>query len=85
MLVLALKDSWESLATKPSVAGAVYGINASVVGLLIAAFINPVFISAVHGWLDFGMTILGFFILKYFKVPIYYLIVVFCMFGSLAY
>lgn len=85
LLVLALKDSWESLAKKPSVAGAVYGINASVVGLLIAAFINPVFISAVHGWLDFGMTILGFFILKYFKVPIYYLIVVFCVFGSLAY
>jgi len=51
LLVLALKGSWEVILNKPSIAGATLGINAAVVGLLIATFYQPVLSSAIHnGW-----------------------------------
>ncbi|WP_420597705.1 chromate efflux transporter, partial [Neptuniibacter sp.] len=44
LLVLGLQGSWESLAHRPKVTGAVWGINAAVVGLLLSALYQPVFI-----------------------------------------
>ncbi|GAK83920.1 chromate transport protein ChrA [Vibrio ponticus] len=38
LLLLGVLKNWQSLAQKPQVAGAVSGVNAAVVGLLVSAF-----------------------------------------------
>lgn len=70
LLILALKDSWDQLAQRPSWASAVSGINASVVGLLAAACYQPVFVSAVLSPLDFVMVLAGYLALRIWKVPV---------------
>jgi len=81
LLVLSLQGAWESLATKPKIAGAVWGINAAVVGLLLSALYQPVFITSVTSGLDIALVIIGFFILQKFKPPILALVAGFAFFG----
>ena len=49
LLVVGALPFWESLRRQPRVRAALMGINAAVVGLLLAALWNPVITSAVHG------------------------------------
>jgi chromate transporter len=81
LLILAFKDSWESFAKQPKISAAVYGINASVVGLLVAAFVHPISTAAIHGFTDVALAIGGFILLRVVKIPVYWLIVLFCMVG----
>jgi len=81
LLVISLQGAWESLASKPKVAGAIWGINAAVVGLLMAALYQPVFISAVQAPHDMALVILGFFVLRVFKVPVLALVLGFILCG----
>ncbi|PKG83502.1 chorismate-binding protein [Colwellia sp. 75C3] len=83
LLVLSFHNAWETLAAKPKVAGAVWGINASVVGLLIAALYQPVFTSAIVTPVDMAVVIVGFFALRTMKVPIIMLVASFIAFGYL--
>ena len=81
LLVLALKDSWQSMLSNPKIAGAAWGINAAVVGLLMAAFYNPVFTSAVHNWQSLIACALGLLALRFAKCPILILVLVFIAAG----
>ena len=45
------------------------GVNAAVVGLLLAAFYNPVWTSAIFKPVDFGLAILAFGLLAFWKLP----------------
>ncbi|WP_420600837.1 chromate efflux transporter [Neptuniibacter sp.] len=81
LLVLGLQGSWESLAHRPKVTGAVWGINAAVVGLLLSALYQPVFISSVSSGLDMALVIIGFFVLRTFKPPILFLVASFMVVG----
>ncbi|MDH5357580.1 MAG: chromate efflux transporter [Gammaproteobacteria bacterium] len=81
LLVLALQGAWESLAAQPKVAGAAWGINAAVVGLLLSALYQPVFVSAVYTPIDMSMVILGFIALRTVKVPIVMLVLGFGVLG----
>jgi chromate transporter len=83
LLVISLQDAWESLAVNPKVAGAIWGINAAVVGLLVAALYQPVFSSAVTQPLHMALVILGFFVLRAFKIPILLLVAGFIVAGLL--
>ncbi|MCT7653669.1 chromate efflux transporter [Oceanimonas sp. NS1] len=49
LLVLALLNGWQALAANRRMAGAVAGVNAAVVGLLLAALYQPVFVASVTG------------------------------------
>jgi len=84
LLVLAFNNAWQSLATKPKVAGAISGINASVVGLLVAALYQPVFISAIITPIDMAAVMIGLFALRSMKLPIMALVASFIAFGYLA-
>jgi len=75
LLVLALSDAWRALAARPAMAGAVAGINAAVVGLLLAALYQPVFLSAVAGPRDLALVVLGFLALRSGRVPLLALVV----------
>ncbi len=81
LLVLSFQGAWESLAARPRVSGAAAGINASVVGLLLAALYQPVFVSAVSSAAEMALVILGFFALRTLKIPIVFLVVAFAVLG----
>ena len=83
LLVLGLQNAWEGLSSKPRVAGAVWGVNAAVVGLLISALYQPVFISAVDSSLAMAAVILGLFALRSLKLPIVLMVALFAAFGVL--
>ncbi len=83
LLVLSLHSGWESLACRPRIAGAAWGINAAVVGLLLSALYQPVFISSVHSPLEMALVIAGFFALRGLQVPIVGLVVMFGLAGYL--
>lgn len=82
LLVLAFYDSWEYYSSKKYIFGAVAGINASVVGLLISAFISPVVTSAIFGFLDLFIAVIGLVVLRAYKIKVVYLIGVFCVIGT---
>ena len=81
LLILSVQNRWESLAQKPRVAGAVWGINAAVVGLLLSALYQPIFINAVQSAEDFASVLIAFFILRQFKPPILVLVLSFIGLG----
>ena len=60
---------WDSLRSRASFQSAIRGINAAVVGLLLAAFYNPVWTSAIFKPVDFGLALLSFGLLAFWKLP----------------
>lgn len=83
LLVIGLKDGWQAMLKRPKIAGASAGINASVVGLLIAALYQPVFTSAVHSVYELLLCLLGLTVLRLSKCPVVPLAGVFTGLGFL--
>ncbi|RTZ15235.1 chromate efflux transporter [Vibrio aquaticus] len=81
LLLLGVLKNWQSLAQNPKVSGAVNGVNAAVVGLLVAALYQPVFTSAVLNPLDLAFVLVGFYLLKQHKLPIIWMVVFFMLTG----
>lgn len=81
LLLLAVLKNWQILAARPSVSAAIQGVNASVVGLLLAALYQPVFISAVGSATDIALILAGLFLLQRLKLPIVVLVVIFTLCG----
>lgn len=81
LLLLGFHDAWEALAAKPKVAGAVWGINAAVVGLLMSALYQPVFTSAIASPLDMAAVMVGFYALRRLQLPIMAVVAGFIVFG----
>ncbi|EHZ2743526.1 chromate efflux transporter [Vibrio vulnificus] len=82
LLMLGVLKNWQLLAGNPRVSGALQGVNASVVGLLVAALYQPVFTSAVSSGLDVGLILIGFYLQKQIKVPILALVLFFMLSGA---
>jgi len=74
LLLTCFKNSWMNLSNNPTLKSITTTINASVVGLLIAALYQPVFTSAVIQASDFAIVIIGLLALKTFKLSILKLI-----------
>ncbi|WP_246315238.1 chromate transporter [Paenibacillus foliorum] len=68
LLVMGAIPFWEMLRKQPQVRGALLGINASVVGILLAALYDPVWVSAVRTPGDFGLALALFGALIYWKL-----------------
>lgn len=83
LLVLSLRHAWQDLLSKPVIAGAIWGINAAVVGLLAAALYQPVLVTAVDGMIDIGFVVVGIIALRFGKLPIVFLVVLFAAIGWL--
>ncbi|WP_076585908.1 chromate efflux transporter [Vibrio ostreicida] len=81
LLLLGVLKNWQSLAGIPKVSGAINGVNAAVVGLLVAALYQPVFTSAVSRSLDIAFILFGFYLLKQHKLPIVWMVVFFALAG----
>jgi chromate transporter len=69
LLLVGALPFWETLRRRPSVQSALRGINAAVVGLLLAALYKPVWTSAILGPADFAIAISAFLLLALWAVP----------------
>ncbi|MEZ8273968.1 chromate efflux transporter [Vibrio splendidus] len=83
LLLLGVLKNWQAIASKPLVAGALTGVNAAVVGLLLAALYQPIFTSAVSSGIDFALIIVGVWLLKAMKMPIVGLVGTFIAAGAM--
>jgi chromate transporter len=74
---------WDLLRTRASFQSAIRGINAAVVGLLLAAFYNPVWTSAIFKPLDFGLALFSFGLLAFWKLPPWLVVVLTAVGGEI--
>ncbi|MFL9692878.1 chromate efflux transporter [Aeromonas veronii] len=70
LLLWAVGPCWQQWLVQPRLAGAVTGINAAVVGLLLAALYQPVWQSAVLAPTDLALAAIGFYLLRVLTLPI---------------
>jgi chromate transporter len=69
LLLVAALPYWETLRRRPAVQSALRGVNAAVVGILLAALYNPVWTSAILAPRDFAVGITAFLLLALWSVP----------------
>lgn len=69
LLVIGALPFWDALRHIGAVQKTLVGVNAAVVGLLLAAFYVPVWTSAILAPLDFGLALAAFTLLVFWRVP----------------
>jgi chromate transporter len=81
LLVIGVLPFWDDLRQRSATQAALRGINAAVVGLLIAAFYNPVWATAILGKGDFALAAVAFLLLMMWRTPPW-LVVLICAAGG---
>ncbi|WP_185183559.1 chromate transporter, partial [Priestia endophytica] len=69
LLILGTLPFWDKLRRNPKIKGALIGVNAAVVGILISAFYDPIWTSAILKPVDFAFSAVLFSMLVYWKLP----------------
>lgn len=69
LLLAGALPFWEQLRRNAGMKSALMGINAAVVGLLLAALYQPIWTSAILAPQDFCLALLGFIALVFWKLP----------------
>ncbi|MBP6495461.1 MAG: chromate efflux transporter [Psychrobacter sp.] len=77
LLVMGALPFWEGLRQNLRTRAALSGINAAVVGLLLAALYQPLWTSAVLEAKDFGLALVALVALMFWKLPAW-LVVISC-------
>ena len=75
LLLLIVLPHWDQLRRRSAIQSALKGINAGVVGLLLAALYSPVWTGAIFTWVDFGQFLLAFVGLTYARLPAWLVVV----------
>ncbi len=69
LLVVGALPYWQQLRQSPRARAALSGVNAGVVGLLLAALYDPVFTSAILQPADFALAVVALVALLLWKLP----------------
>lgn len=69
LLILGTLPFWDGLRRNSKVKGALMGINAAVVGILIAALYHPIWTSSILSPIDFAFATILFSMLVFWKLP----------------
>ncbi|WP_412968823.1 chromate transporter [Fredinandcohnia sp. 179-A 10B2 NHS] len=83
LLILGTLPFWDSLRRSPKVKGALMGVNAAVVGILISALYHPIWTSSILGPIDFAFAAILFSMLVYWKLPPWIIVVTGAVGGAL--
>jgi len=81
LLVMGALPFWEQLRRSTRTQAALFGINAGVVGLLLAALYQPVWTNAIYAPQDFALALVALVALMYWKLPPW-LVVLGCALGG---
>ncbi|HAM80757.1 chromate efflux transporter [Ornithinibacillus bavariensis] len=82
LLIIGALPFLSELRQKRSFQGILAGVNASVVGILLAAFYNPVFSSAITDAKDFSLAVILFALLYIWKTPAWLIVVIGVVLGE---
>jgi chromate transporter len=81
LLLIGILPFWNRLrAFEPFQAG-LRGINAAVVGILLAALYQPIWTSAIHAPVDFALALVAFGLLVIWKLPPWMVVVLSALLG----
>src|SRR5690625_4211355 len=80
-LIIAALPFLSELRQKTSFQGVLVGVNASVVGILLAAFYDPVIKSSIISASDFALAMLLFALLNKWKLPAWSIVIIGVTFG----
>ena len=69
LFVVAALPIWAVLRSRPAVGSALRGVNAAVVGLLVAALYNPIWTSTIHRSVDAALALAAFGLLAIWRLP----------------
>jgi chromate transporter len=69
LMTIGALPFWSALRSRATFQAALRGINAAVVGLLLAALYQPVWTSAIHAPADVGLALMAFGLLAFWKWP----------------
>src|SRR5581483_1684157 len=69
LLLVGVLPFWDALRQRTGIRAALSGVNAAVVGLLLAALYRPVWTSAIFGAADFALAAVAFLLLAMWRVP----------------
>jgi chromate transporter len=69
LLIMGALPFWSSLRKSSKAQGALIGINAAVVGILLAALYNPLWTTAILSPVDFALAAILFVMLVFWKLP----------------
>jgi chromate transporter len=83
LLVIGALPFWEQLRGRMTAQAALRGVNAAVVGLLLAALYRPVWTTGITGAADFGLAIAAFVLLFMWQTPPW-LVVMLCALAGAA-
>jgi len=83
LLVFAALPFWQVLRRRPSAQAALKGVNAVVVGILLAALYDPVWTAGVLDGGDFAVAIGAFLLLHFWKVPPWLVVLLSALAGAL--
>ena len=83
LLMLSAQNVWKNLSENTIFRSTVGGLNAAVVGILMAALYQPIGTSSLVDWMDVVIVAVGFVWLKYKRPSIFKLILVFVLVGMI--
>ena len=83
LLVIGALPFWDGLRRVGAVRNGLLGVNAVVVGLLLAALYNPVWTSAILSAADFGLALCAFTLLVFWKTPAWLVVILTALGGWL--
>jgi chromate transporter len=83
LLVIGALPWWDQLRGQASFQAALRGINAAVVGILLAALYHPVWTSAITSAADFGLALAAAAMLMMWRVPPWLVVVLSALGGAL--
>jgi chromate transporter len=82
LLVGGLLPFWDTLRHRDSVRASLRGVNAAVVGVLLAALFSPIWTGAVHTGGDFGLALVAFLLLTMWSAPPWLVVILGALAGS---
>lgn len=83
LLIYGTLPFWSLLRRNPKIKGALMGVNAAVIGILISAFYHPIWTSSILTPVDFAFAAILFSMLVYWKLPPWIIVLVGAIGGSL--
>lgn len=72
---------WENLRGHIRIQSLLSGLNAAVVGLLLAALYDPVWTGAIHSTKDFSLALACFVLLMFWRCPSWLIVIICALYG----
>ncbi|MBA1353265.1 chromate efflux transporter [Staphylococcus cohnii] len=85
LLLFGILPFWDNIKSNIYAEGFLKGISAGVVGILIAAFYNPIWTSTIKSELDFALASSLFVFLVYYKLPSWSIVLIGIIIGIMFY